>query len=265
MSSMNTGQLIIAAMLISAVSIAAETQQIPEDKLEQKLDSLTIGLIDGSNIIGVPDIEAIPVKTSYTKMNIPIVKIQSIAIDDKHESATFVLLNGDIVTGVINIEELSLQTVVGLIKIRIPLIKSIHKPARVYLKKMNVALASRGAKATAPKNAANLNDGNSTKYTGSTGFAHGSFPCDFGVELSEPTKISAIRFLLWDGDQRSYRYKVKVSIDGKVWKSVADHSKDERKGWQEIEFPYQSVKHIKIQGLNNTNNKAFHIVELEAY
>ncbi len=146
-----------------------------------------------------------------------------------------------------------------------PITTSKPKPERVNLNTKNVALASLGAKATAPKNAGNLNDGNSTKYNGSKGFAHGSFPCDFGVELSKPTKISSIRFLLWDGDKRSYRYKAEISIDGRIWKSIADHSKDERKGWQKIKFPYQYVKHIRVRGLHNTRNVGFHIVELEAY
>jgi hypothetical protein len=145
-----------------------------------------------------------------------------------------------------------------------PIIKSAPKPARANLNPTNVALASLGAKATAPKNAANLNDGN-TKYTGSKGYAHGSFPCDFVVELSKPTKISSIRFLLWDGDNRSYRYKAEISIDGRIWKTVADHSKHKMKGWQKIKFPYQSVKYIKVRGLHNTKNAGFHIVELEAY
>jgi hypothetical protein len=146
-----------------------------------------------------------------------------------------------------------------------PTINGTPKPAPVNLNPTNVALASLGAKATAPKGAANLNDGNSTKYTGSKGFAHGTVPCDLGVELSKPTKISSIRFLLWDGDNRSYRYKAEISIDGRIWKTVADHRKNERKGWQEIKFPYQFVKYIKVQGLHNTKNKGFHIVELEAY
>jgi hypothetical protein len=133
MNGMNTGHLIIAAVLISTVSIASEAQQMPEDELEQEPQSLAVDLIGGSHIIGVPDIETFPLQTDYAKINIPIEQIESIAIDADHETATFVLQNGDTVTGVLNIGELSLKTAFGLIKVRTPFITSIQKSVKTAL------------------------------------------------------------------------------------------------------------------------------------
>jgi hypothetical protein len=144
--------------------------------------------------------------------------------------------------------------------------KPDDKPAgQGIVKAGNVALAKRGAKASAPLNAGELNDGNTTKYDGKKGFAHGGWPCEFVVTLPEIYRLSNIRFLLWDGNRRSYRYKVEVSPDGKTWQELVDKSRGQWRSWQELKFTARPVKAIKVTGLHNTDNRGFHIVELEAY
>ena len=129
----------------------------------------------------------------------------------------------------------------------------------------NVALASAGAIAKAPMHAAQLNDGNSTEYTGSTGFAMGNFPCVFNLTLDQIYELNHIRMLLWDGDGRSYRYRVETSVDGKTYQPLADYSEEERRSWQELRFKKRAVKYIRIHGLHNSANNGFHMVEVEAY
>lgn len=129
----------------------------------------------------------------------------------------------------------------------------------------NVALASAGAVASAPSNAVELNDRNSTKYTGSTGFASGSWPCEISLTFPKVYQLKIIRFLLWDQDPRYYRYTIDVSADGKEWTELADRSKGKWRSWQEFSFPPRPVKSIRVKGLYNSANSGFYIVEMEAF
>ena len=130
----------------------------------------------------------------------------------------------------------------------------------------NVALATKGATVTGPtSNAAALIDGIVTGYTGSTGFAIGSFPCEWTVTLAKPYLLREIRMLLWDGENRYYRYQIETSADGTNFSMLADHSKGQPRSWQTISFATRPVKAIRVKGLYNSANGGFHVVELEAY
>ena len=129
----------------------------------------------------------------------------------------------------------------------------------------NVALAGRGAKAKAPHRPEDLIDGNITRYDGGSGFADGQWPCEFLVTLPKTYLLREIRILLWDGNNRSYRYTIETSPDGARFTLLADHSRGQRRSWQALSFAPRLVKAIKVRGLHNTANAGFHIVELEAY
>ncbi len=128
----------------------------------------------------------------------------------------------------------------------------------------DLALASRGAEARAPVGAEFLIDGE-TAIVLNDGVAYGRCPTSFEVELARRYKLNEIRFLLWSGDAREYRYKLDISADGKSWETVADRSRKPSKDWQVHEFKEPTpVRVIRIQGLENTANDYFHIVEVEA-
>jgi hypothetical protein len=130
----------------------------------------------------------------------------------------------------------------------------------------NVALAERGATVEAQGTGPSMIDGVSVGYTGSTGFAQGSWPCAFTVTLDKVYAIRQIRMLLWDGNQRHYRYKMEVSPDGEHWAMLADRSEGEWRSWQTLDLAQSApVKQIRVTGLFNSDNGGFHIVELEAY
>ena len=131
----------------------------------------------------------------------------------------------------------------------------------------NVALATKGATVTGPtRGPAELIDGIVTGYTGGSGFAMGSFPCEWTVTLAKPYLLREIRLLLWDMEPlRFYRYQLETSADGTTFNMVADHSKGQPKSWQTIPFSPRPVKAIRIKGLYNSANGGFHVVELEAY
>lgn len=75
--------------------------------------SLTLDLVDGSRVIGVPRIKSIPIQTQYATMNIPLKHITSIKMEDDHKNASIDLQNGDKLKGVLDLEPLALGTIFG--------------------------------------------------------------------------------------------------------------------------------------------------------
>ncbi|MBI1373432.1 MAG: hypothetical protein GC159_11950 [Phycisphaera sp.] len=146
-----------------------------------------------------------------------------------------------------------------------PAVRSVGKVAAG-----NVALAERGAHVRGVANHPDeLLDGNSTKYTGSTGFAYSSWPCEWVVELPTVYALREIRMLLWDidRDKRYYRYAIDVSKDGKKYVTVVDRTGDNERpmSWQLIKLRPTAIKFIRVRGTYNNENSGFHVVELEAY
>lgn len=138
---------------------------------------------------------------------------------------------------------------------------------------INYALAANGAVAAGSQNPQLLIDGNHTKYDGANGYAQTEWnatpPQAFTVTFKEPSPTNAIRFLLWDQDNRFYRYKLDVcpDEDDAKWKTVADLSGDkcECRGWQVALFQTQTVRRVRLTGTFGSANSGFHVVELEAY
>ncbi|XP_043193007.1 BTB/POZ domain-containing protein 9-like [Amphibalanus amphitrite] len=84
------------------------------------------------------------------------------------------------------------------------------------------------------------------------------------VRLGMPCIINHIKMLLWDKDMRSYSYYVEVSMDECDWVRVVNHSRYHCRSWQTLYFPPRVVRSIRVVGTNNTVNKMFHLVSLEA-
>ena len=83
------------------------------------------------------------------------------------------------------------------------------------------------------------------------------------VQLAQPYLLSSMRLLLWDIDDRTYSYYVKVSCDGENWTVVADKRNVECQSWQDLEFDRIPATFIKIIGTANTANEVFHCVHFE--
>ena len=100
----------------------------------------------------------------------------------------------------------------------------------------------------------------------SSGFAHGSIPTQLKVVFPDVYAIRQIRILLWDGDDRSYRYKVEISADGENWKLLTDRTGKDYRSWQILTLPREvPMKAIRVIGTRNSSNNNFHLVEIEAY
>lgn len=74
---------------------------------------LAIDLVDGSHIIGVPNIRSVPTQTSYATIDIALDQILNIEIGEDHETASLELENGDKLKGVLDLKPMELETVFG--------------------------------------------------------------------------------------------------------------------------------------------------------
>ncbi|KAH8238295.1 hypothetical protein KR032_002809 [Drosophila birchii] len=84
------------------------------------------------------------------------------------------------------------------------------------------------------------------------------------VELGTLCMINHIRMLLWDSDSRAYSYFVEVSGDQQHWDRVVDYSEYHCRSWQYLYFAARPVRFIRLVGTQNTVNRVFHVVGLEA-
>ncbi|EDV44558.1 uncharacterized protein Dana_GF20424 [Drosophila ananassae] len=84
------------------------------------------------------------------------------------------------------------------------------------------------------------------------------------VELGTLCMINHIRMLLWDRDSRAYSYFVEVSGDQQNWERVVDYSEFHCRSWQYLYFSARPVRFIRLVGTQNTVNRVFHVVGLEA-
>jgi len=85
------------------------------------------------------------------------------------------------------------------------------------------------------------------------------------ITLAEMGWISKIRTLLWDKNDRFYRYKIEVSPDEQNWILVVDKTTGEHRSWQTDNFEPVRAKYIKTTGTFNSINNRFHVVEQEVY
>jgi hypothetical protein len=132
----------------------------------------------------------------------------------------------------------------------------------------NHALASNGAVVSGAERAHSLIDG-VLQPEEDNHFAYAGLNVPMTVTLKEPTLINCVRMLLWDRDDRFYRFKLEVG-DGTTWTMVEDKSEapHECRGWQVCSFPERIVKQIRLTGTHNSRsatNRTFHVTEVEAY
>lgn len=84
------------------------------------------------------------------------------------------------------------------------------------------------------------------------------------IELGEIYMINHVKLHLWDLDNRSYGYIVDVSVERECWECVIDYATNHCRSWQSLFFKTRPVKFIRIRGTQNTVNRVFHLVAIEA-
>lgn len=111
-----------------------------------------------------------------------------------------------------------------------------------------------------------LTNGNYKIYDGSIGYTHSSWPRNLTLDLKDVYDIETIRFLLWDKNNRVYKYRLLTSSDSITWNLHYDTYENSFKGWQEFSFSEKiNARYIRIHCLWNSANVGFHIVEMQVY
>jgi hypothetical protein len=137
----------------------------------------------------------------------------------------------------------------------------------------NHALQTHGTTATGGSRPELLIDGNTTVYDGANGYAHTAWaakpPAPFVLTFKQGVRLNVVRFLLWEKDNRFYRYKLEASpaMARDEWVLLADRTGEtnECRGWQVVTFKTQLVCRLRLTGTHNSSNEGFHVVEVEAY
>lgn len=110
-----------AVLLIGICGVLARGGALVAAEIAAKVEPLriTLALSDGSKVIGLPALAALPLQTDYSKMDIPFAKIAAVKFNGGATNAAVTLTNGDKLSAVPGIAELRLTTLFG--KVTIPL------------------------------------------------------------------------------------------------------------------------------------------------
>jgi len=93
--------------------------------LQQAPLRVTLVLRDGSKVTGQPALAALPLRTDYTKVDMPLAKILAVKFSADARNAVVSLANGDKLSAVPGLAELKVTTVYGKVVIPLKLIASL--------------------------------------------------------------------------------------------------------------------------------------------
>jgi hypothetical protein len=87
---------------------------------------LALQLVDGSRVVGVAALEAIPIQTAFAKIELPLKNISKIALGADPKATEIALNNGDKMTGVLLLDQLKLETTYGKLAIDLKHIRELR-------------------------------------------------------------------------------------------------------------------------------------------
>jgi hypothetical protein len=85
-----------------------------------------IDLVDGSHVVGTPNITAIYFQTPYAKMNLPLGTVRTMTHGTNSATFTLALANGDRLEGNLSLEKLQLDTLFGPLAVDLKFIKTVR-------------------------------------------------------------------------------------------------------------------------------------------
>lgn len=107
------------ALTLTGAAWARGEKAVPRLRLE-------LDLVDGSHIVGTPDIESVPVQTSYARMDVGLKGLSAIRMEADHETAALDLRNGDKIKGVVSLGPIKLETVFGNVSVGVEHIRNLR-------------------------------------------------------------------------------------------------------------------------------------------
>jgi BTB/POZ domain-containing protein 9 len=85
------------------------------------------------------------------------------------------------------------------------------------------------------------------------------------IELNGNYYINHMRIRILDLDLRNYYYHVEVSVDGKEWHKVIDHSQLPCRSWQYLYFPSRIMRYIRIVGSKLSDDINLCLISFKAF
>jgi hypothetical protein len=84
-----------------------------------------LSLSDGTKLVCIPQLAALPVKTSYAAMEVPFEKISTATFDKEKKLVTLKLMNGDQLQGESSIDSIKIHTLIGDFVIPMAVVKEL--------------------------------------------------------------------------------------------------------------------------------------------
>jgi hypothetical protein len=130
------GYPIVSGAKISAVSIMAAVAcacvGLAEDKPVATNESgFVLSLSDGTSLVCIPQMAAMPVKTSYAAMEVPFDKIATVKVDKDKKLVVLKLMNGDQLQGETSLESIKVHTLIGDFVIPMAVVKELASAREV--------------------------------------------------------------------------------------------------------------------------------------
>eukprot|EP00483_Globobulimina_turgida_P006106 UN06116 len=73
----------------------------------------------------------------------------------------------------------------------------------------------------------------------------------FQINLDRAYILNTLKFWLYDGDNRVYKYVIEISKDGLSWQQIANQQN--KASWQTVQFDEQFVKHVRFMEGSSTS------------
>eukprot|EP01084_Bolivina_argentea_P174868 302876_1 len=85
----------------------------------------------------------------------------------------------------------------------------------------------------------------------------------YEIDFDRAYILNTFRFMLYNGDNRVYKYKIEISKDQKTWTRIVNA--ENKSGWQLVQFHDQFVKHIRFLDGSSTANQYLHLCKFYAF
>ncbi|MGB7327465.1 MAG: hypothetical protein WBD31_21495, partial [Rubripirellula sp.] len=116
----------VTVAFLFATTLSATEPTATEPAATEPTWKLKVGLIDGSEIIGVPDVESVKLKLGFDDLTVPYTRVKQIEWKEDRDLVRMELINRDVFTGDMVADSINLRTLFGQVKIDKNHVDSIH-------------------------------------------------------------------------------------------------------------------------------------------
>jgi len=94
--------------------------------VSNELLQVTLELMDGSRLVGTPDLKSLHLQTADAKLDVPLARLASVVFEGTDRTALVSLQNGDRLTGQVPAREIKLQTIFGMVAVPVAKVVRIN-------------------------------------------------------------------------------------------------------------------------------------------